>query len=159
MGLARDIVEAQVANAHKLVAEEQAAMKRARTGEVLDEKAKQIRNDADRLAYAQKYLRKLVQLDVALPRLEANRSIQLLLGKLGVDAKLIAAHTEKKPILSRQLLSFLLLWLMLISASGLMVWRTVETVKVIEAKRLNEVSRLQGNAASMRQDVDRKSVV
>ena len=154
LGIARDIVEAQVAHAHKLVAEEQAAMKRARTGKLLAKDDKEAQNDKDRLAYAQKYLRKLVQLDVALPRLEATRSIQLLLGKLGVDAQQIKANAEKKPFLSRLLWSPRWLWPILIVLTGVLAWRTAETVKVIEAKRVNEVSRLQGNAAAMRQEVE-----
>ena len=137
-----------------MVAEEQATMKRVRKGEALTKDQKEVRGDADRLAYAQKYLRKLVQLDVALPRLEANRSIQLLLGKLGVDSAQIAAHTEKKAWLSPRMRGFLLLWLLLLGGSSLLVWRTNVTVKVIEVARLEEVSRLLGRTATLRQEVE-----
>ncbi len=154
LGIAREIVEAQVSNAHKVVAEEQAAMQRVRTGRVLGKEAKEAQDDADRLAYAQKYLRKLVQLDVALPRLEATRSIQLLLGKLGVDAAQIAAHAEKKPWLSPRMRRFLLLWLLLLGGGGLVIWRTAVTVKLIEVARLEAVSGLLAKTAALRQEVE-----
>ena len=154
LGIAREIVEAQVANAHKVVAEEQAAMQRVRKGEVLTKDAKEAQDDADRLTYAQKYLRKLVQLDVALPRLEATRSIQLLLGKLGVDSAQIAANAEKKPWLSPRLRGFSLLWLLLLGCGGLAIWRTNVTVKLIEDARVEEVSRLLQRTAVLRQEVE-----
>lgn len=154
LGISREIVEAQVANAHKVVAEEQAAMQRVRKGEVLAKDAKQAQDDADRLAYAQNYLRKLVQLDVALPRLDAKRSIQLLLGKLGVGDAQTSAKAQKEPRISPRFRGILLLWLMLIGGSGLVVWRTIDTLKVIETSRLKVVTELQVETVNLREKVE-----
>lgn len=103
LGMAREVVEAQVALAHKALAEEDAALGRARaarlvvpaggpplgTGAPRDGalhaapgalQGAATDAAADRLRYARKYLRKLVQVDVRLPTLAPAESRELLLG-------------------------------------------------------------------------------
>ena len=150
LGIAREIVEAQVANAHKVVAEEQAAMKRVRLGQAA---AKDSSGDKDRLEYAQKYLRKLVQLDVALPRLDATRSIQLLLGKLGAGAAQ-TAPPEKTPWISPHARGIVLLWLMLIGVGSLVLWRTWDIRDVLKIERETKVVELNAHAAQLRKNVE-----
>lgn len=150
LGMAREIVQAQVASAHRVVAEEQAAMARALRKEVL---TKDANTDSDRFQYAQQYLRKLVQLDIALPKLDAARSIQLLLGKLGVDA-VQTPMQDKKPWISPQARGVVLLWLMLLGSVCLMFWRTMETHKVLNAEREQEVQALKAQTQSYRQNVE-----
>ena len=82
LGTDRRIVEAQIASAHKALAEEQAAIRRAELGQQpeRDPVARESQAVLDRLAYARVYLRKLVQLDVKLPTLESARALDMLLG-------------------------------------------------------------------------------
>ncbi|HET8747288.1 MAG TPA: P-loop NTPase fold protein [Ramlibacter sp.] len=82
LGTDRRIVEAQIASAHKALAEEQAAIRRAELGQQPDRDpvARESQAVLDRLAYARVYLRKLVQLDVKLPTLESARALDMLLG-------------------------------------------------------------------------------
>lgn len=87
LGMAREVVEAQVALAHKALAEEDAALGRARAarlaapvGVAAGEHATAPDAALDRLRYARKYLRKLVQLDVRLPTPAQQESRALLLG-------------------------------------------------------------------------------
>lgn len=159
LGMAREIVEAQVANAHKVVAEEQAAMQRVRRGQVMiGKEAKEAANEVDRLAYAQKYLRKLVQLDVALPRLDTTKSIQLLLNKLGADAASVSISAKKANWLSPRLRGVLLLWLALLGAAGALVWRTPIALKAIEVSRLAKVQDLLDDTSRVRGEVEHARV-
>ena len=135
LGVARDIVEAQVANAHKVVAEEQAAMKRVRDGATV---AAPANSDPDRLDYAQKYLRKLVQLDIALPRLDAERSIQILLGKPKVDALPVAGPSQKLwP--SAKAWSSIFIWTFLLGSAAVIYWRADLTFTAIKADKAKTV--------------------
>lgn len=82
LGMAREIVEAQIASAHKALAQEQAALRRAERGPQAPAAGDRGREDElDRLAYARSYLRKLVQLDVALPTMESEHGLRMLLAQ------------------------------------------------------------------------------
>lgn len=86
LGMARELVEAQIASAHKTLAEEQAVLERARgTDEPVSKDDAQAppppTPERDRLSYARKYLRKLVQLDVQLPAVQDAQAVDLLLQK------------------------------------------------------------------------------
>ncbi|MBC5785800.1 hypothetical protein H8N03_22865 [Ramlibacter sp. USB13] len=84
LGMARELVEAQIASAHKTLAEEQAVLERARREDDEGQGAPAAAKgtpERDRLAYARKYLRKLVQLDVQLPQVQDAQAVDLLLQK------------------------------------------------------------------------------
>jgi photosystem II stability/assembly factor-like uncharacterized protein len=150
LGVAREIVEAQVANAHKVVAQEQAAMGRVR---LQTEATEPVNLDADRLQYAQKYLRKLIQLDISLPRMDEVRSFQLLMGKLAPSTTQAQATTASAARRSLDWQSGFLAILLMASAA-IVYWRTMDTLHFISNNRTVVAKKLEKRAVEIRAEVE-----
>ncbi len=150
LGIARDIVEAQVASAHELVAKEQAALRRLRIEAAPGDATNP---DLDRLLYAQRYLRKLVQLDVNLPKLEAERSFSLLLGH--VVSESTAPENNKNGWLKavQERLPASLLALFLLGCAGLLIWRMLVTVESITENREAVTQNLEKRNLDIRNEI------
>lgn len=154
LGMARELVEAQVAQAHHDMAMEQAALARERRAS--DETASPSgagQGVRDRLDYARQYLRKLVQLDVHLPTLDGEAAAALLLGRAGggADIKPEAASSIRKTsqAVARRLL-LALQWLLPFALLGGLGWQVTQTVDKVRQERTLAAEELRADVQTLR---------